>query len=39
MFPAFNIPYEVTAIHVLLTYWTDKIPVGVVVAVCVVIYA
>ncbi|OJJ56712.1 hypothetical protein ASPSYDRAFT_1152454 [Aspergillus sydowii CBS 593.65] len=36
---AFNIPYEVTAIHVLLTYWTDKIPVGVVVAVCLVIYA
>ncbi|KAL2823575.1 amino acid permease/ SLC12A domain-containing protein [Aspergillus cavernicola] len=35
---AFSIPYEVTAIHVLLTYWTDKIPVGVVVAVCLVIY-
>ncbi|KAL2832779.1 amino acid permease/ SLC12A domain-containing protein [Aspergillus pseudoustus] len=36
---AFNIPYEITAIHVLLTYWTDKIHVGVVVAVCLVIYA
>jgi amino acid transporter len=37
--PAFNIPYEITAIHVLLTYWTDKIHVGVVVAVCIVIYS
>ncbi|KAL4790968.1 amino acid permease/ SLC12A domain-containing protein [Aspergillus venezuelensis] len=36
---AFNIPYEITAIHVLLTYWTDKIHVGVVVAVCLVIYS
>lgn len=37
--PAFNIPYEITAIHVLLTYWTDKIPVAVVMAICLVIYA
>ncbi|KAL4936390.1 hypothetical protein BDV06DRAFT_216705 [Aspergillus oleicola] len=29
---AFNILYEITAIHVLLTYWTDKVHVG---AVCV----
>ncbi|KAI9370277.1 amino acid permease/ SLC12A domain-containing protein [Aspergillus egyptiacus] len=36
---AFNIPYEITAIHVLLTFWTDKVHVGVVVAVCMVIYA
>lgn len=36
---AFNIPYEITAIHVLLGYWTDKVPVGAVVAVCLVIYA
>ncbi|KAL4908425.1 hypothetical protein BDW74DRAFT_175107 [Aspergillus multicolor] len=36
---AFNIPYEITAIHVLLTYWTDKVHVGVVVAVCLVIYS
>ena len=36
---AFNIPYEITAIHVLLTYWTDKVHIGVVVAVCLVIYS
>ncbi|GES60070.1 general amino acid permease [Aspergillus terreus] len=36
---AFNIPYEITAIHVLLGYWTDKVPVAVVVVVCLVIYA
>ncbi|KAK2742726.1 hypothetical protein FQN55_007667 [Onygenales sp. PD_40] len=28
---AFSIPYEITAINVLLTYWTDKIPVAAVV--------
>ncbi|THC93300.1 hypothetical protein EYZ11_007225 [Aspergillus tanneri] len=36
---AFNIPYEITAINVLLTYWTDKVPVAAVVVVCLVIYA
>lgn len=36
---AFAIPYEITAIDVLLTYWTDKIPIAVVVVVCFVIYA
>ncbi|PGH13915.1 hypothetical protein AJ79_03330 [Helicocarpus griseus UAMH5409] len=36
---AFSVPYEITAINVLLTYWTDKIPVAAVVMVCLVIYA
>ncbi|KAI1823971.1 general amino acid permease [Xylaria intraflava] len=36
---AFNIPYEITAIHVLLTYWTDKVPVAAVVVAALVIYA
>ncbi|KAL2371234.1 general amino acid permease [Blastomyces gilchristii SLH14081] len=36
---AFSVPYEITAINVLLTYWTDKIPVAAVVIVCLVIYA
>ncbi|KAF9890623.1 hypothetical protein FE257_005754 [Aspergillus nanangensis] len=36
---AFSIPYEITAIHVLLTYWTNKIPVYAVVLVCLAIYA
>lgn len=36
---AFNIPYEITAIHVLLTYWTDKVPVWAVVIVCLAIFA
>ncbi|OJD16424.1 hypothetical protein AJ78_03411 [Emergomyces pasteurianus Ep9510] len=36
---AFSAPYEITAINVLLTYWTDKIPVAAVVMVCLVIYA
>ena len=37
--PAFNIPYEITAVNVLLTYWTDKIPVVAVVFICFVLYA
>lgn len=36
---AFNIPYEITAIHVLITYWTDKVHVAVVVFVCLIIFA
>ncbi|KAJ5545261.1 hypothetical protein N7535_006355 [Penicillium sp. DV-2018c] len=36
---AFAIPYEITAINVLLTYWTDKVPVVAVVMACLVIYA
>ncbi|KAJ5569394.1 hypothetical protein N7450_011880 [Penicillium hetheringtonii] len=36
---AFNIPYEITAVNVLLTYWTDKIPVVAVVFICFVLYA
>lgn len=36
---AFNIPYEITAINVLLTYWTDKVPVAVVVVICLAIFA
>ncbi|KAL1860907.1 hypothetical protein Plec18167_003812 [Paecilomyces lecythidis] len=36
---AFAIPYEITAINVLLTFWTDKVPVAVVIVVCLVIYA
>lgn len=36
---AFSIPYEITAIDVLLKFWTDKIPVAVVVVVCFLIYA
>lgn len=36
---AFNIPYEITAISVLLTYWTDKVPAAAVVVACMAIYA
>lgn len=36
---AFNIPYEITAISVLLTYWTDKVPAAAVVVACLALYA
>ncbi|KAE8153105.1 amino acid permease/ SLC12A domain-containing protein [Aspergillus avenaceus] len=35
---ALGIPYEIVAINILLTYWTDKIPVAAVVVVIMVIY-
>ncbi|KFY43358.1 hypothetical protein V494_02023 [Pseudogymnoascus sp. VKM F-4513 (FW-928)] len=36
---ALGIPYEIAALNVLLTYWTDKVPVAAVVAICIVLYA
>lgn len=38
LLPAFAIPYEITAINVLLTFWTDKVPIAAVVIACLVIY-
>ncbi|RAH66747.1 general amino acid permease [Aspergillus aculeatinus CBS 121060] len=35
---ALGIPYEIVAINVLLTYWTDRIPVAAVVVIVMVIY-
>ena len=36
---ALLVPAEITALHVLLTFWTDKIPVEAVVIVTLVLYA
>lgn len=36
---AFAVPYEITAINVLLTFWTDKFPIAAVVVICLVLYA
>ena len=36
---ALGIPYEIAALNVLLTYWTDKVPVAAVVVICIVLYA
>ncbi|KIX07724.1 uncharacterized protein Z518_02378 [Rhinocladiella mackenziei CBS 650.93] len=36
---ALGIPYEIVALNVLLTYWTDRVPVAVVVVICIVLYA
>ena len=35
---AFSIPYEITAIIVLLTYWEENIPIAAVTMVCLVIF-
>lgn len=36
---ALGIPYEIVALNVLLTYWTDRIPVAVVVIVVIILYS
>lgn len=38
-FEVFAIPYEIAAVNLVLTYWTDKIPVAAVCAACIILYA
>ena len=33
-----SIPFEITALNLVLTYWTDAIPTGAVCGVCIVLY-
>lgn len=33
------VPFEITAINLILSYWRDDIPVAAVCAVCIVLYA
>lgn len=38
LYEAFLIPFEITALHLVLTFWRDDIPVAAVVAGCIVLY-
>ncbi|GAB1740071.1 hypothetical protein NU219Hw_g4991t1 [Hortaea werneckii] len=38
-YEAFLIPFEITALHTVLTYWRDDIPVWAVCMACVILYA
>lgn len=38
LYEAFLIPFEISALNLVLTYWSDKIPVAAVVGVCIVLY-
>lgn len=38
-YEALLIPFEITALNLILTFWTDKIPVAAVCAACIVLYA
>lgn len=38
-YEALMIPFEITAINLILSYWRDDIPVAAVCAVCIVLYA
>lgn len=37
-FEVFAIPFEIAAVNLVLTYWTDKIPVAAVCAACIILY-
>lgn len=39
LFQAFLIPFEITALSLVLSYWSDSIPVGAICAACIVLYA
>lgn len=39
IYEALLIPFEITAINLVLTFWRDDIPVGAVCAACIVLYA
>jgi yeast amino acid transporter len=38
LYEAFLIPFEITALNLVLTFWRDDIPVAAVVAACIVLY-
>jgi len=38
LYEAFLIPFEISALNLVLTYWSDDIPVAAVVAACIVLY-
>ncbi|CAH0014893.1 unnamed protein product [Clonostachys rhizophaga] len=38
LYEAFLIPFEISALNLVLTYWRDDIPVAAVVAACIVLY-
>src|SRR5262249_42818562 len=37
-FEVFAIPFEIAAVNLVLSYWTDKIPVAAICAICLVLY-
>lgn len=38
-YEALLIPFEITALNLVLTFWSDKIPVAAICAACIVLYA
>lgn len=39
VFEAALVPFEIVACNVILQYWTTKIPVAAVIAICLILYA
>jgi amino acid transporter len=36
---AFLVPFEIVALNIMITFWTDKIPVEAIIAIVIVLYA
>lgn len=39
LYEALLLPFEITALNLVLTFWSDEIPVGAIIAACIVSYA
>jgi amino acid transporter len=39
LYEAILIPFEISALNVVITYWSDKIPLAAICAACIVLYA
>jgi len=37
-FEAILVPFEITACNVIITYWSDVVPVGAIIAIVIVLY-
>ena len=37
-FEVFAIPFEIAAVNLVVSYWTDKIPVAAICAICIILY-
>lgn len=37
-FEAILVPFEITACNVIITYWSDAVPVGAIIAIVIVLY-
>ena len=39
LYEALVVPFEISALSLVVTFWTDKIPIWAIVLICIVLYA